>query len=309
MNLLTAQFSSAALGSARRTYNEGLQRPGPRIPNMEKRQSARYVADLSRRVSKADMEALNEATQLREQALTLARTSQTGKARGLLDEATSLVADRVESREGQISAASFHGAAAGFVEHVDARHEAAMRDMLSALQHCRTLSVEFGHSVAMRRVHLARNLARLIWSLGEHARAIELCDALLAYTWIDEALWPLQKDTRIDPEPKASLRRDERVFLTDQLMSEIVSTCAHARLRREPFRFDTEGVWEASGDDFPERAHTVRWFCASFVGSDLDQLLSAAAAYFEAGPVDLPMTWGRITRLVEAETGERLALV
>ncbi|WP_300532016.1 hypothetical protein [Maricaulis sp.] len=306
MNLLTAQFSATALDQVRRAYSAGTDRPAPRIANMEKRQSARYVADLSRRVSRADMEALNEATQLREQALVFARKAQTRRARGLLDEASALIASRIEDREGQVSAASFHAAAAGFVEHVEAHHEAAKEEMLSALRHCRTLALEFDHSVAMRRVHLARNVARLVWALGDHRGAIALCDQLLDYCWSKDAPWPLGEDTRIDPEPKTDLRRDERVFLTDQLMSEIVSTCADARARSMTLSLDARPIWEGLADRLPERAQAVRRFCAAMPGAELDALLAAASRYLGGGPGDLPMTWRRILRLVENETGETI---
>lgn len=286
-----------AVDRARSAHVQGSRRPAPRIPNVERRLSVRYVAELSQRLPGAEVELLARATDLRERALVMARAGDTAAARAGLVDAGRFVDRHILSCEGRLSAHSFHAAAAAFVEHVEGQHGIAYQGMIEALGHCRRLRLEFGHSVEVRRVHLARNLVRLIGCLDRHQEAWELDRELLDYIWVSGRPWPLEKGTALDAAQRETLRQDERVFLADQLLSEAINLAVDAQHDGVRLAMDDGEASLAPGTQIVERVGAVLRLCSKVLSEDTEAVLEELAAYFELGSGELPMTWRRAERL------------
>lgn len=218
----------SSIQRARDAYVVSTRVPAKRLPNLEKRHSALYVAELSCRLGADEMRLLNDATNLRENALSLARDGQTDAAQGLIDEAQEFVDKQLVSDEGKLSAMSFHMAAASFVTYVSKDIDTAMVLLTNALKCCQRLKVDYNHNVEMRRVHLARNIVRLQSEMRLHQLAWDTCEQLLCYVWNNRVDWPLDKETNLPLELRSDLRNDEKVHLSDQLLSELLSVIVTA---------------------------------------------------------------------------------
>jgi hypothetical protein len=289
-------------------HADGRRAPRPRLPDIERRSSVRHITDLSRRVPVADMERLAEATERREACLRLAREGDLAAADEGLAAVERFVDTEVETLEGQRSAASFHAAAVAFSEFRHGRLGAAEDELRAALALCRTLAVEHGHDVGVRRVHLARNVARLWWSDGRHLAAAQLVLELLHLVWQPGRPWPLGPDTALPGDDRDRLRDDERWFLTDQLLSEAVA------LTTDPARSPADAaalaaVLAPARDDAELPAPVVRVLailrCA--VAASALEVLAAMGEHVAYGPQHLPMSFDRLEGLFERMTGTSLA--
>lgn len=283
-----------AIENAVRARARGRDLPAPRLPNMEQRQNVQYVSDASRRLPETEIALLAQAAELRERGLALARKREPIEARRLLSKALAIVEQHVPSVEGRAIAHSFHAAVQAYVDHVDGLHNSSCDALVAALVLCRRLRLDYGYRVEVRRVHLARNIVRLTWSLKRHVEAWRICGQLLAYVWGIGMPWPLGEDTSIAPPDRENLKQDERLFLTDQLLSEAIAIALSLRNEREMSelpRWFTEATLPRC---LPERALKIesisRWLAAAETLEGLSELTS----YFEEGAGDLPTTWHRL---------------
>jgi hypothetical protein len=291
-----------SLDRALAAYERGRAIPPPPLPNMEQRQGVHYLSDISRHLPEAEIELLARAVERREQALGLARQGDTNQARRLLCEARALVEEQVRSAEGRASALSFHAAALSYVDYAEGAHETGYASMLEALLLCRRLRLDHGHRVEVRRVHLARNVMRLTCAMGRPVDAWTLGGELLGYVWHGSA-WPLGEATALPPERRETLRDDERLFLTDQILSEAVSTAVAAggEVELPPWRAEAINPRAQSG-----RASEIEALCRD-LASGREVWLGTLASYLEKGPGELPMTWHRLERLLAKISGRKLA--
>lgn len=303
---MTAALASGAVDHAIAGHARGSALPLPRLRNMEQRQSVRYIADLSRRLPAWEMALLADATEQREQALALAREGNALGARRLLAEAHRFINERIPSDEGRTSARSFHAAAEAFVDHAEGRHDGAYALLSEALGLCRRLRLEYGHTVEIRRVHLARNAVRLLWCLGRHEEAWTCCGDLLGYVWGSHRPWPLGEATALQVDQREPLRDDERIFLTDQLLSEALSTVAAAHRDGVPLSANPWNAGCLPPPGYPRRAKAVVDLCGLVAKADEASVIAALGSYFDSGPGDLPMTWRRLEQMFEDITGVRL---
>lgn len=287
-------------------HARGKALPAPHLPNMERRQGVRYVAELSRNLSEEEMATLATATSLREQALDKARVGDLHGARASLVEALEFIGAHISRPEARASARSYYAAAAAFVEFSEHNLQAAYELMSEALILCRQIHNEFGHGVEVRRVHLSRNVARVLWCMGKHADAWRLCLNLLDYLWVEDAAWPLAEDTDIAVSVRERLRLDERVFLTDQLLSEAISTALDAgrhNVSLIPVLAADDG-WIAGGP--VDRINEIGALCQALAATDDDAALQLLARCFEHGQGVLPMTWHRLEKLFDEVSGTPL---
>jgi hypothetical protein len=284
--------------AARAARERGLSLTLPRLPNMEHRTGVHYVIDLSRRLTQPEIALLGRATEMREQALVKARGGSLADARRELAATEQFVVDQVRSEEGRLTARSFQAAAEAFLEHVEKRHEVARNLLLEALALCKRLRTEYGHRLEIRRVHLARNIVRLVWAAEGHQEAWDLGASLLEYVWVADSRWPLGEATDVDSAERETLRLDERTFLTDQLLSEALSTILDARKRGAKFAVRMPG----SPEQMPPRVGQICQLCDAALGGDIAEIAGHMANYFEGGPADLPMTWQKADRLFSEST-------
>lgn len=282
---------SAELERARAAYQRGASIPAPALRNLEQRLGARFVAELSSRLSVAELTALGNITDVREAGLALARAGDIDAARERLGEAARLI-DGLPTEEARISSHSFQLAASAFVEHKVGNHAAAAVSLMEALRRCGELRVRFAHSVEVRRIHLARNIARLEWVAGEPARSWRLLASLAGYAWHPESGWPLDRSTAVGPDHRERLRRDERLAVTDQILAEALNASAEAARRGVTL---DDVAWRAAldADGWPERAAAIPRAGAALSAGHAAAGLLELEIYFEHGQGELPMTWRR----------------
>jgi hypothetical protein len=285
----------SALARAQAAHQRGAGLPAPAMRNLEQRLGARFVAELSSRLPAAELTDLGKITEVREAGLALARAGDLDAARARLRDA----ADKIEalaSEEGRISGHSFQLAAKAFIEHKCGDHAAAVTSLDEALRLCRELRIRFGHSVEVRRIHLARNIARLFWVMGRPDESWVLLGRLARYAWGVAPAWPLEASTALEPEHRERLRREERMAVTDQILAEAINAAAEARVRR--IALDASRWQPDESGALPGRVFTVAHTGEAISAGDTDAWLSSLAVYFEDGQGELPMTWRRAEQLL-----------
>jgi hypothetical protein len=282
-------LQEADVSVALSAYERGSAKEAPSIPNFDERYGARYVVELTGRLPEREAALLVEATRLREAALKRAREGDLVMAAEGLDAASTMVARGAVCEEASTSARSFQAAAEAFVDHLRGDHENARALLFEALTLCFRLRTEFGHSVEVRRVHLARNIVRLTWMQGKYPDAIALALALLAYVF-NGAGWPLPETGCIPPEQRERLRNDEQHFLSDQVLSEVASLVLHAL--KSKHSIDAENlVYE-----LPQDLSSCVQLCLRSNRPLRTQMIDFVEI-FEAGPGHHPHTWKKLVDL------------
>lgn len=283
-------------------YALGVEVPAPTMPNLERRLATRYVADVSLRLSEEEIRTLSRATQLREEALDNAHAGEFAVAEEKLARVEDIVENGVTTTEGRLTARSYHAAVVAFLQFRTGEQGRALASLEEALDCCLRLSEEFGHTVSVRRIHLARNVVRVRSSREEYTSALGLAHDLIEYIRHD-ASWPLGADT----SPPASSRLDdtERRFVTDQTLSEIPVVASALRSGEpsefaDPFDQIPKNRWSAW------RGGEVLRLCRLATKHRDGCFVEEASEYFEAGKGYLPMTWGKLENLFEDVTGVEL---
>jgi hypothetical protein len=289
--------------NARRAIAEGRAVPVPQLVNMERRQGAQQISDLSRNLSEGDLEALARAVEPRESALVLARQGDIPEARRLLAAAQAIIDQRPLPEEARVAARSFQTAAEAYTDFADGRLERASASLTEALSLCRQLRLAYRHRVEVRRIHLARNMVRVAWAGGSYAPAWSLSAKLLAYLWGTEAPWPLGENTDLETAEREELREDERVFLTDQVLSEAIST---AFASSAPIDLPPWHLGEVQRAALPAAVREIEHICRELAAHRMTWL-DPVSRFCRGGMGELPMTWHRLVRLVEDRAAEEAA--
>jgi hypothetical protein len=230
----------------------------------------------------ADVACLVASSRSREQGLRLCRDGGAG-GRELLAEARGILAAARLSDEAKVVAESFQQPAEAYLHYRLGKPIAARRALIDALGCCRVMEAIYGYEVEARRVHLARNVARVERVAGDRTDALHLALRLVRYIDGEAAAWPLRSVATTAPPP---LTIDEQRALLDQLWGEI-SDVLHGS---EPGTADLWSDPELAEFRLPDASifrELRAWLDAmeAFRGHDAVAFLERAETFFAAGPV------------------------
>lgn len=277
-------------------YAQGLARPRPMVRNLEQAFDALQVMSMAQRLPVGEIEALGEATDLREGGLRLARSGQPDRGAGLIAEARELFESAGLSHEARACAETYQTAAEAYVDYRGARYLAAEQALLEALRTSKILRDEYGYSAEMRRVHLARNVVRVKAAAGEQLGALELAVMLVRHIAGEANAWPWPSLALAEPE---ALTVEQGWFVLDQVLVEI----ARVLTSTNPAAADVLALADRSGRvALPvagsEFGRVADWMAArrAAVLGDLAAFLDAAGLYFAGGPGQLVQAWREMAR-------------
>ncbi|WP_175991794.1 hypothetical protein, partial [Burkholderia stagnalis] len=212
------------------------------------------------------------------------------------DESGEYLSD-ADTREAVECAETYQSAAESYIHYKIGDFAAAAKSMRESLALCELLADDYGYPLETRRVHLTRNIARVLASSGDREEALRISARLLEYIGGVEAAWPMPYE---GPPRRAHLDNDSAVFILDQVVAEIVrlmqpndpaaranlSAVTRARAALDAARAPAQ---------FRRASHCLA-ACTAWATGDVDCFLDEAAAFFEGGRQSFDFTWLELER-------------
>ena len=144
--------------------------PAPTLPGLEDRYNTRYTITMAKRLTPSELATVAQATALREEGLHLARSGADADGAELVDRARKTAEAGALGVEATLCAESFQLAAEAFVRYAHTDLGDAESLLLASMGASARLGDEFGYRVSMRRVHLGRNVVRVVGAAGRTGR-------------------------------------------------------------------------------------------------------------------------------------------
>jgi hypothetical protein len=194
---------------------------------IEDRFEAQQVITMAHRLPVREIEALGEATDLREAGLRAARSGDLARGRHLIADARASRESVALSEEASTLFETYQLAAQSYINYRECNYDAAISAMRDALRSANRLRAVFGYIVEVRRIHLAANLLRLAASSGSHDEAIRTGLRLVRYVLGDRNAWPWASLTLDSVDILSS---DSKVFVLAQILrplSDALATTCH----------------------------------------------------------------------------------
>lgn len=272
------------------SHQKGLARPLTRGRNLERVYDTLQVLAMAERLDVKEIGTLGMATDCRERGLKAARDGHLAEAIPLVAGAREIYESAKLSSEAADCAETFQTAAESYVEYRLGDYAAAALSMTRSLRICEALANAYGYPLEMRRIHLARNIARIQAFAGETNAALRISALLLQYISGNEKAWPLPYSGQAR---RHFLEDDAAQFVLDQVLAETVRLLepdAPATDENLPAVAQARDLLMSGAPTF-QRAVRCLSACISYVEDDAHAALDEVSAFFEAGPQSLEATW------------------
>jgi hypothetical protein len=207
--------------------------------SIEERFDAQQVIAMAQRLTVREIEALGEATELREKGLRRARAGDFADGRRLIDSAR-LNTDRVAlSDEAARMFETYQRPAESYVDFRQGRFADAAAAMLAAIADANQLRSEYGYIVELRRIHLGANMIRIAATSGDHDAAIRAGLGLARYVIGDREGWPWPALKLADVDP---LSVDARLLVLGQVLRPLADAWARRPGSGAAFRTELQSL-------------------------------------------------------------------
>jgi hypothetical protein len=289
---------------ALRAYRSGSSLQFTPGRNIERYYDVTYVLILAERLPEREIRALRLATQTREDGLRAARGGDLEEAAALIARARDVYSRENLSKEAVVCAETYQGAAESYLHYKREDHAAAMRSAMDSLRLCEAMVLEYGYPGELRRVHLARNIARVHAQAGNKRAALRISAQLLQYLGGAEGAWPLPYD---GPTRRSHLDDDDAEMVLDQILSEAVRLLEpEEQVAREylPAVDTARQLLGASDQAVLRRAAHCLAACIACVQGNDEGFYDSAGTFFEAGKQSLEFSWRELERKLRRAAGE-----
>lgn len=182
------------------------------------------IISKAKTINKKEAHLLEEVALVRENALKLLRINDIHQGMHQLQESEELLGNKkLLSKEAFLIHSTYHCAAESFLCIKKKEYGKALKLMKEALNEHKILFEEFGHNVEARRIHLGRNISKILETSGEKLAGLELSLQLLEYSIIENRKWPLY-ECQIEQSNKVS--SSLMLFTINQLLKSVNSILA-----------------------------------------------------------------------------------
>ncbi len=280
----------ALLERMRESHRKGLARPYTRSRNMEQINDTLQVLAMAERLDEEEIRTLGIATDSRERGLCAARNGRLEEAIMLIAAARTIYGSANLSTQASECAEAFQTAAESYVQYKSSDYAAAVLSMSHSLRLCEVLANTYGYPLEMRRIHLARNIARIRASAGYTEEALRICAKLLQYIGGNEDAWPLPYSGQAR---RHLLYDDAALFILDQVLAEalrLFEPDTTAAIENLAAVAQARDVFVFGSSAFLRAAHCLS-ACVSYVEGNTHASLDEASAFFEVGPQSLEFAW------------------
>jgi hypothetical protein len=274
-----------------RACQEGKERAEPTTSNLDENYSAQHLLKMAASRTLPEVSVFIRAARAREHGLALVRAGEYARGARLVRDARTIFEAAKVSEEVLLSAESFQTAAEAYVLHKCGEYQRAQELLTNAIKACHALRDDFGYSVEVRRVHLARNIVRVNTIAGNREKAMRSASRLVEYVLGDLKSWPFP-DLCLTTQPD-SLLAEEQCLLMDQILGEIALLVNRRNARSgRALCANNQSLFEQKigpGD----LARVSPWLEArrASVEGEVNVFLTHAYCFFASGPGFLRQSW------------------
>jgi len=169
-------------------------------------------------LNEQEKEVLKKAAIERESGLTALRKNEIPTGLQKLNLAKQIISENSISQEGILIASTYQHAAEAFLHLKNKDFEGAIDATRQAMETHKDLFNSFGHLIEQRRIHLARNIAKVLTVSGQPEKSFVLTIDLIQYTIQAKTKWRLDFCQLENPN---SITQNQKYFVLNQLMSEL----------------------------------------------------------------------------------------
>ena len=176
------------------------------------------ILDSTKSLNEDERLLLQKAALTREVGLTALRKNDFPTGLQQLENAKAIVTNQPISKEGTLIAATYQFAAEAFAYLKNKDYPKAILATQEATETHKDLFISFGHPIEQRRIHLARNIAKVLHLSGQPEEALDLTIHLIQYTIDEKTAWKLDF---CQLENVNQIKVHEKYFVLNQLLSEL----------------------------------------------------------------------------------------
>jgi len=209
ISILETQLTS---DSAKNVIKHSLQNAASEFRSIQ-------IINEAKTISKNETVLLEGAALLREEALVHLRNNEIEEGKSKLEKVGDILTSNKLSAEASLIFSTFQSAAESFLHLKNRAFIKAYELMETALETHRELFENYGHRIEVRRIHLGRNMAKILSSNNKTTEAFKLSTLLIKYTITDSNIWPL--DCCIVENPNTISSKD-KMFVVNQLVNELI---------------------------------------------------------------------------------------
>lgn len=169
---------------------------------------------------------LEKAAINREKALVLLRQNHLTQGTKELIKTKQIIENVNLTKEANLIYSTYQAAAESFLCIKNNEYDEALVLMKNALETHKSLFLEFGHAIDARRIHLARNIARIMYVSNKETSSFQLSLQLLEYSISNKGTWPLTSCTLENPDDVSMY---VKIFTINQLLKDINSILSNSQ--------------------------------------------------------------------------------
>jgi hypothetical protein len=269
------------------------------VKDIEMRFGARYLLEMSNRVPIEDIAVFLGSSNERERGLVDLRAGNFGAGEKALALARELFSERPLCQEVRLGAESFQLPAEAYLQYRREQGALAQQSLLDAIATCQRLGQEYQHDVEVRRIHLARNIARVRSKGGDVVGALRMLRQLIGYINGHLDAWPL-RDLCEGYIPGATSAELQWIQL-DQILGDIAAITTREKATDDLFNELTETGMPRM-QNTPVESAVSRWLIAhqAFIRCESERCIASAAVFFSISPKFHGNAWRTLTSEVNA---------
>jgi hypothetical protein len=225
----------------------------------------------------------------------LTRSGDVANGEKLLDDARKICLDAKLSNEALSAAETFQTAAEAYIQYKKKAYHKAITSLINSLEFCRVLNNEYGYSMEMRRVHLARNIVRVESSSNNLGEAMKLASSMVRYLEGDDEFWPFCK-TQLWTKGN-SLTSQEKWCCIDEILMEISLLLNKPKtVSKELLRISEPYLFKRNINNDSEFLRVNAWLAAmhAYVEDNVGVFLDNVAIFFSEGSDYMQQAWQEI---------------
>ena len=275
---------------------QGFLIENPSHINIDEKYNVQHLLKLTKGLCLPEITILLESTNLREYGLSSIKAGDLENGSLQIDAAAQKYNDKTLSREAIIVADSFQMAAEAYLQYKQNDFSKALNSLVNAIKACNNLRDEYNYDVEIRRIHLARNIVRVMAFNDDQIGACLVAFKLLGYIQGATELWPFPNLTLTTQSDH--LIKEEQWFLIDQILAELSFLIS---IRNAKSSNLINMYYDILSNDmrclYSEFEQVYLWLDAqhaSVKGDHLD-FLNRLITFYSGGSYHLPRAWKEIT--------------
>lgn len=184
------------------------------------------IIDEAKSLSEKEKTLVKDAALIREDALTNLRANNIEEGKNGLVNAKEMISNSDLAREGVLIANTYQNAAEAFSYLKGNDFQGAIDSTIEALEIHKKLFLEFNHDIETRRIHLVKNITKVMNVSKKYNDAFELSINMVQYIIDENEPWQYEYGNIEAPD---KIGMSQKYFVLNQFLNEIIF-CANNQL-------------------------------------------------------------------------------